>query len=170
LNGTSHSDDLAARAEAEAIVAALENALSGGGDSTVSELALQHVATRLSDEGLIIEVFSRPGAPLFDPGTGVPVFWLADLAGVMAELFQTVTNPVAIAGHVQAEPIVVAAESRWRVSTERAQRMRMLLEAGGLDPARVARVTGHADRAPVTDVRIEPRNDRIEVILLRNRI
>jgi chemotaxis protein MotB len=170
LNGTSHSDDLAAPAEAEAIVAALENALSGGGDSMVSELALQHVATRLSDEGLIIEVFSRPGAPLFDPETGVPVFWLADLAGVMAELFQTVTNPVAIAGHVQAEPIVVAAESRWRVSTERAQHMRMLLEAGGLDPARVARVTGHADRAPVTDVRIEPRNDRIEVILLRNRI
>ncbi len=170
MNGTDHTEDRLAEAQEQAIAAALEAALSGGGDSSVSELALQHINTRLSDEGLIIEIFSRPGAPLFDQETGAPVYWLGDLASVMASLFSTVTNTVAIAGHVQAEPIVVASESRWQTSTDRAQMMRLLLEEGGLDPARVARVTGHADRAPVTDPRMDPRNDRIEVILLRNRV
>jgi len=170
MNGTDHTEDRLAEAQEQAIAAALEAALSGGGDSSVSELALQHINTRLSDEGLIIEIFSLPGAPLFDQETGAPVYWLGDLASVMASLFSTVTNTVAIAGHVQAEPIVVASESRWQTSTDRAQMMRLLLEEGGLDPARVARVTGHADRAPVTDPRMDPRNDRIEVILLRNRV
>ncbi|AHM03731.1 Flagellar motor rotation protein MotB [Roseibacterium elongatum DSM 19469] len=164
LQGTDHS------AEREiATLEALEDALMGrGGDSMVSDLALPHVNSRLTDEGLVIEVFSRPGAPLFDPVTGEPAPWLPGLAAVMAQLFSTVTNRVGIAGHVAAEPLVVASESRWQTSTDRAQVMRLLLEAGGLPARRIARVTGHADRAPVAADPMAPRNDRLAVVLIRN--
>jgi chemotaxis protein MotB len=167
LSGTAH--DETARAEDTAALEAVEAALTGqAGDSSLSEHLLAHVQTRLSDEGLIIEVFSRPGQPIFDPETGLAAPWLRDLATAMASLFDTVTNAVAIEGHVAAEPVVVASETRWRISTDRAQAFRALLEEAGLPPRRIRRVTGHADRAPVTDMPMAPRNDRIEIILLRS--
>jgi chemotaxis protein MotB len=165
LSGTDHE---AARAEEDAALAALQEALSG--DSVISENLLAHVQTRLTDEGLVIEVFSRPGQPLFDPATGSPAPWLPDLAAVMASLFATVTNAIAIEGHVAAEPIVVASETRWRASTDRAQVFRALLERADLPPRRIVRVTGHADREPATDNPMAPRNERLEIILLRQDI
>ena len=156
--------------EDEANLAEIEGSLTGeGGDSVVSELARPHIETRLTDEGLVIEIFSRPGAPIFDPDTGMPQPWLADLADVMANLFGTVTNPVAVEAHISAEPLVRATASGWQRTTERAQLMRGLLEVGGLNAQRIARVTGHSDREPVVTPPIAPRNERVEIILLRNR-
>lgn len=162
LSGTDHD---AARDEETAALAALQEALMG--DSMVSEQLLAHVQTRLTDEGLIIEIYSRPGQVIFDPITGDPAPWLPELATAMASLFDTVTNEVAIAGHVAAEPVVVASETRWRTSTDRAQAFRAMLEAAGLPPRRIVRVTGHADREAVTDNPMALRNERLEIILLR---
>lgn len=165
--GTQGTDHDAERENAE--FAEIEGALTGeGGDSAVSALARPHIETRLTDEGLLVEVFSRPGAPLFDPDTGMPQAWLAELAITMADLFSTVRNGVAIEAHIATEPLVRASVSGWQRTTERAQLMRALLEAGGLDPLRVSRVTGHSDREPAVDPGIAPRNDRLEIILLRN--
>jgi chemotaxis protein MotB len=165
LSGTDHD---AARAEEDAALAALGEALMGqAGDTMLTDQLLAHVQTRLTDEGLIIEVFARPGQPIFDAATGAPVPWMADLAAAMASLFATVTNPVAVEGHVPAEPEVIRTETRWATSTDRAQAFRALLEAGGLPPRRVMRVTGHADREPATADPMAPRNDRLEIILLR---
>ncbi len=164
LQGTDHD---AEREAAE--LAEIESSLTGeGGDSLVSDLARQHIETRLTDEGLLIEIFSRPGRPLFDPETGSPQPWLTDLAVTMADLFGTVNNGVAVEAHIAAEPLVRASVSGWQRTTERAQTMRTLLEAGGLNALRVARVTGHSDREPVVEPAIAPRNDRLEIILLRN--
>jgi chemotaxis protein MotB len=164
MQGTDHD---AEREAAE--LAEIESSLMGqGGDSMISELARPHIQTRLTDEGLVIEVFSRPGAPIFDPDTGMPQAWLAELAITMADLFATVRNGVAIEGHIAAEPLVRAEVSGWQQTTERAHLMRALLEAGGLDALRVSRVTGHSDREPVVEPGIAPRNDRLEIILLRN--
>ncbi len=165
LDGTDYDAE-----EDESSMAEIEEALTGeGGDSAVSELARPHIETRLTDEGLVIEVFSRPGAPIFDAETGQPQPWLGDLAATMADLFGTVTNRVAVEAHIAAEPLVRATASGWQRTTERAQAMRGLLESGGLNAQRIARVTGHSDREPVVAPPISPRNERIEIILLRNR-
>ena len=165
--GTQGTDHDAERENAE--LSEIEGALTGeGGDSAVSDLARPHIETRLTDEGLLVEVFSRPGAPLFDPETGMPQPWLAELAITMADLFSTVRNGVAIEAHIATEPLVRASVSGWQRTTERAQLMRALLEAGGLDPLRVSRVTGHSAREPAVEPGIAPRNDRLEIILLRN--
>ncbi len=169
MTGTDHHAEAEALAEQAALESLEDALLQAGGDALVSELALTHVQTRLTDEGLIIEVFSRENAPLFESGTDLPAPWLPGLAAAMAGLFGTVTNDVAIEGHVVAEALVVAGETRWQSSTMRAQVMRSLLEAGGLPPRRVARVTGHADRSPIVDDPMAPRNDRLEIILLRHR-
>jgi chemotaxis protein MotB len=44
-----------------------------------------------------------------------------------------------------------------------------MLEAEGVAPERMRRVTGHADREPVARNPMALRNNRIELILLRTR-
>jgi chemotaxis protein MotB len=63
--------------------------------------------------------------------------------------------------------VVRAVDPRWSLSTARAGRLRELLESAGVDPARVARVTGHADRRPAAENPMAARNNRLELILLR---
>ena len=168
-SGTDHRAEAERAAETDRLAALEEALLDAQGDSVSSELPLSHIQTRLTDEGLVIEVFSRPGAPLFDRDTGAPAPWLADLAQAMVSLFVTVTNPVAVEGHVAAPPLVMVNATRWETSTARAQEMRRLLEDGGLPRSRIARVTGHADRDLAVPDPMAVRNDRLEVILLRVR-
>ncbi len=63
--------------------------------------------------------------------------------------------------------MVVADNPVWTLSSERAMQVRLMLEAAGLAPARMQRVTGNADRALVDPNPMAVRNDRIEIILLR---
>jgi len=141
--------------------------MSGLGDASLSDLMDRHVQIRLTDEGLLIEVFASEGRPLFDPATGAPEPVLQEIARIMAILFATVENHVAVAAHVAAEPVVVAQTRVWDRSLDHAQAMRVLLVGGGLDAARLMRVTGHADRSPVDRDAISVRNNRIVVTLLR---
>jgi chemotaxis protein MotB len=139
--------------------------LGRGGESLLPEAALRHVVTRLTDEGLVIEIFSLPGAPLFEGRTARPRAVTRDILAAVAHASGLVTNPVAVAGHLPRA--ATAGPDPWRLSTARAQSAREALVAGGLDPARLARVVGHADRQPATAEAAALRNDRIEVTLLR---
>ncbi len=138
-----------------------------GGESAVMAEALRHVVTRVTDEGLIIEIFDLPDSPLFETDSATPRPVLSLIAGVLASTMEVVTNPAAIEGHTRSYSLVQRADPRWGLSTERAQAMRQLLSDAGLDEARVARVTGHADRRPAERNPMSSRNNRLEVILLR---
>ena len=158
----------AAKAAEIAALRALEEELLGqSGESDVSDLALQHVVTRLTDDGLIIEIFALPGAPLFDGGSADPLPVTRDLVAMIGRLADIVTNPVAVAGHVPARSILFIDNPVWDLSTTRAGAVRVMLEQAGLDPARMRRVTGHADRSPAVANPSSERNDRIEITLLR---
>jgi chemotaxis protein MotB len=140
-----------------------------GGESTVSELALRHVITRVTDEGLIVEVFDLPDQPLFVGDGDEPMPVLPEVARLVAEVFGLVENGIALEGHLRALPLVLADSPVWDMSTARAQRMRELLEAEGLASERMRRVTGHADRQPATRNPAAVRNNRLELILLHDR-
>ncbi len=169
LNLIEGSDGMSQEAAETAALEDIEEQLIGrGGESLLSDQALRHVVTRLTDEGLVIEVFARPGAPLFEPDTATPQPVTKDIIAVLARVSGLVENEVAVAGHTRARPLVQAVNPVWSLSTNRAQQVRTLLEAGALDPARIRRVTGHADRMPAARDPLAVRNDRIEVILLRS--
>lgn len=149
--------------------ARIEEALTGlGGESTVADALRRHIVTRVTDEGLVIEIFDQPGEPLFRPGTSVPSPLLSELAVMVADALKIVTNPIALTGHINAQPAVLTPTMIWPLSTARADRMRQLLIAGGADENRMARITGFADRTPLTVNPLSSRNARIEVILLRS--
>mgnify|MGYP005993757349 CR=1 FL=1 len=139
-----------------------------GGESLVMENARRHIVTRITDEGLVIELFDLEDVPLFDEKTAAPTQILKDLSAMIAGTVTAVTNKIAVGAHVRANPIVLAESPVWDLSARRATEMRKLLEHSGVPAERIRRVTGHADRAPVVTDPMARRNNRLEIILLRN--
>ena len=142
--------------------------LRKGGESPTMEQLLRHIVTRVSDEGLIVEIFDLDDAPLFQVETAEPLPILNDLVEMIAEVFGVVRNGVAINGHVRSYPIVLMDNPVWDLSSARAQAFRGLLSQIGFPDARVERVTGYADRKPAVANPSVVRNNRIELILLRS--
>lgn len=161
---------IAENAEAQdEIFESLNELLVGhGGESQVMENLLEHIVTRITDEGLVIEVYSRDRLQIFEGDSATPTPLLRDLATLISEVSKTVTNDLAIGAHVRSRPLVLKENPVWDSSQERATQMRLLMEGNSVDPARVQRVTGHADREPVVRDPMALRNDRIEIVLLRD--
>jgi chemotaxis protein MotB len=152
----------------EAILREVERQLSAyTGESMVSDRLLRHVVTRLSDEGLVIELFDTQEETLFDPETANARPILRDLAALLVDVTALATNKLAISGHVRAYPITLRTDPTWDLSTARAQTLRGVLGEAGLDAARMQRITGFADRRPATADPTSIRNNRVEVTLLR---
>lgn len=148
----------------------LEEALAGNsGESMVSDLARRHIVTELTDEGLVIELFDLDGEPLFKVDGTEPTAIMSDLIEMLAKVFGLVKNGIAIEGHVAAQPVVVAHNTSWGLSGDRASKVREMLEARDVPGERVRRVTGHADRKPAARNPMAVRNNRIEIILLRHK-
>lgn len=154
-------------ADAERFTEVDATLMGRGGESMVQENELRHIITRVTDEGLVIELFDTQDAALFVAETSEPTDLLISLARVIEDAAKVVTNPVAVEAHVQAQPVVLARSQVWDLSSARADAMRQLLQSVGMADRRVRWVAGHADREPVSDDTMGVRNNRLEVILLR---
>jgi chemotaxis protein MotB len=150
----------------EGLTAIQEMLMGASGESMVANELLRHIQTRVTDEGLIVEMFDLDDAPLFDAAEG-PTPILSALVEMLARVFALVSNDIAVAGHIRAQPEVMIRNPAWDLSTARAQTARRMLEQAGLDALRVERVTGWADRKPVDDNPMAVRNNRLELVLLR---
>lgn len=149
----------------------IESALNGtNGESMISRELMRHIITRVTDEGLVVELFDLQRAVLFEGEDDQPTVLLTALADMIAELGGLVSNPVAVEGHIRAAPVIVKDNPVWDISTARAHTMRHLLEEAGFESARMQRVTGHADRDPAVRNPMAVRNNRLEVIFLRTNI
>ncbi|WP_374298575.1 flagellar motor protein MotB [Paracoccus sp. (in: a-proteobacteria)] len=140
---------------------------ASGGESQQLTNLLRHVVTRMTDEGLVIELGDLTDAPLFVEDTGQPQPVLSDLTRIIGRVIGKTRNQIAIAGHVRAYPETLVTSPVWALSDARAHAVRNLLEGSSLDGQRIQRVTGYADRKGKTANPMEPANNRIEVILLR---
>jgi len=146
----------------------VEKALTAqGGESMTMERLLRHVVTKVTDEGLVIEIFDLPGSPLFSEDTAEPKGQTRKIAALLAEVLNLAENQIAVNGHVRRLPIMLKDNPSWELSSARAQAMRAMLEGYDLPAERMARVSGHADRKPATADPTALRNNRLEVILLR---
>ena len=165
--GNTAEDAKAATAEKKGL-ADIEQALTAkGGESMVMERMLRHVVTRITDEGLVIEIFDLEDTPLFAAETAEPTEMTEEIATLLADVLGLASNDVAMNGHVRSYPVTLRNNPSWGLSIKRAEVLRQLIEEKGLPTARIARVTGHANRKPATADPTALRNNRIEVVLLR---
>lgn len=160
--------DVQAEKDLQEMKEKIDSALRGtNGESMISPELERHIITRVTDEGLLIEIFDIPGAALFEDGLDQPTRVLTQLAATLGEVSDMVTNNVSVEAHLRAAPIILKDNPVWDLSAARAQKMRILLSDNGLDPGRISRVTGHADRNPAVDNPMAVRNNRLEIIFLR---
>jgi len=140
--------------------------LASSGESDQENELLQHIRTKVTDEGLVIEIFDRAGRPLFEPGSDTPTEDLEKIFAVIGKVTATVTNKIAISGHSYLGNDA-ADNLNWQLSVNRAERARSMMSGAGISMSRVARVTGLADRKPAFPDRGDVRNNRLEITLLR---
>jgi len=162
--GAAEGDGAAETAELKEIEKAL---LARGGESMTMETMLRHVVTRVTDEGLVIEIFDLAEAPLFAEASVTPEPVTKDIALMLAEVLVLTRNQIAISGHVRSYPITLINNPAWDLSADRAQALRGLIEKGGIAAPRMQRISGYSDRIAVTHNPTFLRNNRLEVILLR---
>jgi len=141
--------------------------LARGGESNTMDQLLRHVVTRVTDEGLVIELFDLPDAPLFVGDTAEPTPVARAIADLLGEVLSLTTNELAVGGHLRALPVTLIDNPVWALSSDRAQAGRAMLEDAGLAAERMQRVTGFADRRPASSDPAALRNNRLEVVLLR---
>ena len=126
----------------------LEGLLSGSsGKAKTENPLLQHVRTRVTDEGLVIELIDQETARLFDAGSDNPTEVMKSLVNVIGAVVRTVKNKVALAGH-SFESVPEGGENlNWQLSSNRAHALRRLLVGEDLAPSRIARVSGRQIRS-----------------------
>jgi len=147
---------------------ALEGKLFGdSGESNLEDDLLKHIRTKITDEGLVIEIVDLEGEPLFETGTARPTIKMQMLLGIVASVAELVPNQVAITGHTTAFLFPDDDYTNWELSSDRANVSRSVMMSSGLEDHRLERVTGKADREPLDDEPTNPSNRRIEIIILR---
>lgn len=156
------------KSESETLKDLEKELLAAGGESSMADNLLEHVHTRLTDEGLIVEIFDLPGEPLFSGPDDQPTEIMQALITMIANVFEATQNKISVNGFSRAFPIVQRVDPTWDRTTARAQTTRRMLEDTALDKARIARVTGWADRKPAHQDPMAVRNNRLEIILLRS--
>ncbi len=165
---TGTAQDSAAEKAEQQVLQQVEQALTArGGESMTMQRLLRHVVTRVTDEGLVIEIFDIPDTALFLADSAEPTGDTRKIAALLAEVLALAQNQIAVNGHVRSYPITLIDDPVWGLSAARAQAMRLLLKGYDLPDARMQRITGMADRSPATADPMSIRNNRLEIILLR---
>lgn len=155
-------------ADFEEVARQIQNQLTGtGAESMQLTNLLKHVVTRMTDEGLVIELTDLTDESLFIDDTAQPRPVLPELTRILARVLGNMRNDIALSGHVRAYPEMLKTSPVWALSDARAHAVRNLLEQAGLDARRIQRVSGYADRKQRSGNPMDAANNRIEVILLR---
>lgn len=155
------------RAKDEETYEIIEELLLGrGGESDLSDDTFKHIVTRVTDEGVILEIFATEQNRLFDADSK-PTAMMEEFATLVRNSAELVTNPIAIETYVSSFPLVLADNPAWDISSARGSALRDLFAKKGFSQDRIQRVTSYADRDPNQDNPMHVRNNRVKIVFLR---
>ncbi len=145
----------------------IENAINAQTQGALSPEIARHIQTRMTPDGLMIELVDAEGQPLFKAGSPDPSEMLLDLLEVIGPVLATVTNELAIVGHTDAHTFSAAkGYSNWELSSDRALAARRLLIRSGIAKEQIVEVAGKADTDPFSEDIYASQNRRIAITLL----
>ena len=152
--------------KSEALLEILNVALVGdGGESDLEKNAQKHVISRISDEGVVIELFDLPDRPLFDwQNRNLPI--LNALLSKISRVALESRNLISVKSHSRTEPIVQTDRDLWEKTMQRSLIVRQKLEFSGIAVHRFDRITGKANTELFVKDALSARNNRIEIVFL----
>jgi chemotaxis protein MotB len=106
--------------------------------------------------------------PIFPPGSAQLTDPAKQIIRTVASILKNFPNEIAVEGHSDSSPTRSEQVSNWELSVARASSARRELEQTGIEPTRIARVVGFADKVPLfTDSPDDPRNRRISILFAK---
>ncbi|MEZ5709172.1 MAG: flagellar motor protein MotB [Blastomonas sp.] len=152
------------RAEFEELKKEIEERLEARKD--LKEL-LKNVRFTDTREGLRIDLVDEADFSMFALSTDNLVPRALELLNEVGKVVQTMPNPVIVRGHTDALPYASGKTmNNWMLSTARAEATRKALVSGGVQPNRISRIEGVADREPFNaGDKYDPRNRRMSITL-----
>lgn len=153
-------------------LAELETLLLGRtGESEVADDLLSHIVTRVTEEGLVIDVFAKEGKPLFLVGSSEPTEKMRKILTMIGEVLSLIKNAAQVTGHTDGAPFASDDQDNWNLSADRANAVRRVLVDQSVAADRFRRIVGEADRnLALPDLPEDPRNRRITLTILRSDI
>jgi chemotaxis protein MotB len=134
-------------------------------ESRLAEVKDQ-VMVEVFDGGVRIQLVDKTGQPVFPLGKSALTPVGRKMIEVIADGIKDVPNKIAIEGHTDALTYSSSRYTNWELSTERASAARKELETFGVDPDRLAQVSGYAATQPlIRENPNDPRNRRISIII-----
>ena len=120
-------------------------------------------------EGLKIDIIDDQKQPMFLPGGSVLSENGRKILDTMARVIAKSPNNISIHGHTDASgPTANPQYTNWELSADRANAARRFLTTTQLEPERIVKVVGAADKDLLTPQEpSSPRNRRITIILVR---
>jgi chemotaxis protein MotB len=153
------------RAEFEKAEESLRQAMQSMPD--LAELS-KHLIIDQTPEGLRIQIVDQDGRSMFAPGSSEPLPRTQRMLEAVAGIVSQLPNRITVSGHTDDTPAGNSAYSNWELSADRANASRRILQRAGLDPDRIAQVSGKASSEPLyPDDPNLPANRRISIVLLR---
>lgn len=129
----------------------------------------RHIQTKVTPEGMVIELVDVDGSALFEVGSTTPSPTMRLLLKVVASTLSLIENEVSIVGHTDGLAFSTTREySNWELSTDRAHVARRLMANAGLRADQIDEVSGKADTEPLVEDPYAPQNRRISITILKN--
>jgi chemotaxis protein MotB len=129
--------------------------------------ALQNLRFQETQFGLRIDLVDDAEFEMFQLGTDRLTPRAFELMGLVAEVVNEAPNAIIIRGHTDASPFAKGAvASNWQLSSARAEATRRALTLKGVNPGRILRIEGVADREPYNPLdKFDPKNRRMAITL-----
>ncbi|WP_411818547.1 flagellar motor protein MotB [Hyphococcus sp. DH-69] len=145
----------------------IQDAIDSQSVNAMEDTLAKHIQTRMTPDGLVIELVDMDGKSLYNIGSAEPSQLMHDLLSVIGPVLGTVSNEMAIVGHTDSRAFSNSADySNWELSTDRAHTARRMLIKSGIPSGQIVQVTGKADTEPFADDPLAAENRRIAITLL----
>ena len=132
----------------------------------LAELSKQILIDK-TPEGLRIQLVDQEGRSMFDPNSTRPNDRAKLLLRAVGRIVARLPNRITVTGHTSATP-GTKSPADWSLSAARADAAREIIQQAGVDPDKVAQVSGKAATDPLyPDDPTLPGNRRIAIVLLR---
>ncbi len=126
----------------------------------------------LTTEGLRIQIVDEKNRPMFDSASSELKPYTKEILRSIGQNLNGVENRISLSGHTDAQPYAGGDKGfgNWELSTNRANASRRELVLGGMNDAKVMRVTGLASTVLYDKEQpYNPINRRISIVVLNKR-
>ena len=130
----------------------------------------QQVYMEATQDGIRIQIVDTVENPIFPPGGAQLTDGGKKMLRSIAGILRNFPNDLAVEGHTDGSTVRSDQVSNWDLSAARALFARRELESDGIDPSRIVRVVGNADKTPLMRENLEaPRNRRISILFIKGK-